>query len=170
MTILITFTFVAATHSFRFLYLVRNSFITSLPQSKSQHSNMATTQKTTNTIIQSLTALPYSQPSSQAATTQYSPNGLNLDSSNLTDPNLKIQKPVPKFNAPFFASWFCTNFVILFFPIYMFGRGIARKCGANTETLGDILRSFRDRGYTIGLFYSICVQCHSNELSFQVVL
>jgi hypothetical protein len=53
------------------------------------------------------------------------------------------------FNAPFFASWFSTNFAILFFPIYMLGRASVRKCGESGEAIGDIIRGFRDRGFTI---------------------
>lgn len=148
-TIFITFTFVGATHLFRLLYLVEDSFIISLPHSKP---NSQTTQKSTHAQMKALTPEPHSQPLPSGITTQYTSNGFTIDSSNSISNSLKIEKPVPKFNAPFFASWFCTNFSILFFPVYLFGRGFARKCGANTETLGDILRGFRDRGFTIGLF------------------
>ncbi|XP_037911407.1 putative thiamine transporter SLC35F3 isoform X3 [Hermetia illucens] len=61
------------------------------------------------------------------------------------------------FNAPFFASWFCTNFAFLFFPIYLIGRIAVRKCDKPGEILGDVLRGFRDRGFTIGRFLNRCL-------------
>lgn len=57
---------------------------------------------------------------------------------------------VQAFNAPFFASWFCTNFAILFFPIYLLGRVAVKKCESPGEILGDVLRGLRDRGFTAG--------------------
>lgn len=36
-------------------------------------------------------------------------------------------------------------------------RGLAKRCGANTETLGDILQGFRDRGFTIGRYINRCI-------------
>lgn len=62
----------------------------------------------------------------------------------------------PAFNAPFFVSWFCTNLTILFFPLYLLGRAAMRKCEGPGEILGDILRGFRDRGFTIGKFINRC--------------
>jgi hypothetical protein len=61
------------------------------------------------------------------------------------------------FNAPFFASWFSTNFAILFFPIYLLGRASVRKCGESGEAIGDIIRGFRDRGFTISRFLNRCM-------------
>ncbi|XP_055848949.1 putative thiamine transporter SLC35F3 isoform X3 [Episyrphus balteatus] len=61
------------------------------------------------------------------------------------------------FNAPFFASWFFTNFAFLFFPIYVLGRVAVRKCDKPGEILGDVLRGFRDRGFTIGRFLNRCL-------------
>ena len=54
------------------------------------------------------------------------------------------------FSAPFFAAWFFTNFSLLFFPIYILGRVSLRKCDKPGEILGDVLRGFRDRGFTVG--------------------
>lgn len=54
--------------------------------------------------------------------------------------------------APFFIAWFCTNLTMLFFPIYLLGRAAMRKCEGPGEILGDILRGFRDRGFTVGKF------------------
>lgn len=61
------------------------------------------------------------------------------------------------FNAPFFASWFFTNFTILFFPIYILGRVTVKKCDGTGEALGDIIRGFRDRGFTVGRFLNRCL-------------
>lgn len=62
-----------------------------------------------------------------------------------------------KFEAPFFISWFFTNFTFLFFPIYILGRVAVRKCDKPAEILGDVLRGFRDRGFTIGRFLNRCL-------------
>lgn len=144
-TILITFFWVGTTHCFKFLFLPSTKLHTSL-SIRSQH-------HTTSSVLNKL-SLPYS--SSFGVTTR-SP----LSSENFTAPP---RKPADdehidqyQFRAPFFASWFCTNFVILFFPIYLMFRGLAKKCGANTETLGDILQGFRDRGFTIGRFINRCI-------------
>ncbi|XP_063704945.1 solute carrier family 35 member F3 isoform X1 [Culicoides brevitarsis] len=61
------------------------------------------------------------------------------------------------FNAPFFASWFFTNFTILFFPIYMLGRLAVKKCDGTGEVLDDIIRGYRDRGFTVGRFLNRCL-------------
>lgn len=151
-TILITFFWVGTTHCFKFLFL---------PSTKLHHSlssslrGVGPHQHTTTSVLKSL-ALPY-------ASTIYQPQHDPLFIDNTTsrskgkgahdDP---LHDP-HQFKAPFFASWFCTNFVILFFPIYLLFRGIARKCGANTETIGDILQGFRDRGFTIGRFINRCI-------------
>ncbi|XP_037051657.1 putative thiamine transporter SLC35F3 isoform X4 [Bradysia coprophila] len=64
---------------------------------------------------------------------------------------------IREFNAPFFASWFCTNFAILFFPIYLLGRIAVKKCESPSEMLGDVLRGLRDRGFTPGRFFNRCI-------------
>lgn len=61
------------------------------------------------------------------------------------------------FMAPFFASWFFANFTIFFFPIYILGRSMVKKCDGTGEALGDIIRGFRDRGFTIGRFLNACL-------------
>lgn len=73
---------------------------------------------------------------------------------NSTDPmRMRPSPPVhTAFNAPFFVSWFCTNMTVLFFPIYLLGRAAMKKCEGPGEILGDTLRGFRDRGFTIGTF------------------
>lgn len=148
-TILITFFWVGTTHCFKFLFLPSTKFHHSL------QSKLGTHYHTTTSVLKTL-ALPYSSTSLVSLPTLDSDNstksikvksGLNTNSEH--DPH--------QFRAPFFASWFCSNFVILFFPIYILFRGFARRCGANTECFGDILQTFRDRGFTIGRFTNRCI-------------
>lgn len=76
-----------------------------------------------------------------------------FDMENTTFPvyKTKTTTTITAFNAPFFASWFCTNFAILFFPIYLLGRIAVKKCESPSEILGDVLRGLRDRGFTAGI-------------------
>lgn len=149
-TILITFFWVGTTHCFKFLFLPTSKFHHSLQSKLGVHYH------TTTSVLKSL-ALPYSAtPLISIPTTQDSENSTKLlrgSKSGLDD----IDHDPHQFKAPFFASWFCSNFVILFFPIYLLFRGLARRCGANTECLGDILQAFRDRGFTIGRFINRCI-------------
>lgn len=63
-----------------------------------------------------------------------------------------------EFNAPFFATWFCTNFVLLFFPIFLIGRLLTNNCNESPgEIFGNVVRGFRDRGFTIGRFFNRCI-------------
>lgn len=152
-TILITFFWVGTTHCFKFLFL---------PSTRLHHSLSSTLKgdiyhqhHTTTSVLKTL-ALPYS--SSSTATVQE-----NMFSENATISSTIVKQGSTddhdphQFKAPFFASWFCTNFVILFFPVYLMFRGVAKKCGANTETIGDILQGFRDRGFTIGRYINRCI-------------
>lgn len=150
-TILITFFWVGTTHCFKFLFLPSTKLHYSF---SSLRNNNAFHHHTTNSFLKSL-ALPYSTPSILTQDRLLSENTtfkplINLSSSNSTEKSYQFQ-------APFFASWFSTNFVILFFPIYLMFQSIAQKCGAAPETFGDILRNFRERGYTFGRFLYRCV-------------
>jgi solute carrier family 35, member F3/4 len=129
-TILITFFWVGATQCFYFLYA-----------SPKRHESL-------------LKALGLSH-----LTLMLTSEGDTTSSASAND-TTKQSKPEDnevKFQAPFIASWFTTNFLIVFFPAYLIFRGIARKCGANTETFGDILRGFRERGYTFGRYFYRCI-------------
>lgn len=65
---------------------------------------------------------------------------------------------IQSFNAPFFTSWFCTNFSLLFFPIYLLGRMAITNCNESPgEILANIIRGFRDRGFTVGRFLNRCI-------------
>jgi solute carrier family 35, member F3/4 len=145
-TILITFFWVGTTHCFKFLFL---------PSTKFHHSLQSKLGSHYQTSVLKTLALPYSSTSLVS---------LPIHDSENSTKSVKVKSGLGdsehdphQFKAPFFASWFCTNFVILFFPIYLLFRGLARRCGANTETLGDILQGFRDRGFTIGRFINRCV-------------
>lgn len=137
-TILITFFWVGATHCFYFLYAspkLHESLLNALGLSH----------------LKSMLTLDAAADSSSSANA----NDTVKDAKTSTDDDL-----MNKFRAPFIASWFSTNFLIVFFPAYMIFRGIARKCGANTETFGDILRGFRERGFTFGRYvYRCCSFC-----------
>lgn len=131
-TILITFFWVGASHCFYFLFA-----------SPKLHESL-------------LKALSLSHLTSMlASSSQVDVGGLN--DTNKATKSTKLEINQTQFQAPFIASWLSTNFVILFFPSYLLFRGIARKCGANTETFGDILRGLRERGYTFGRYFYRCI-------------
>lgn len=111
---------------------------------------------TTTSVLKSL-ALPYSSSSTYSITTQDSLFSENATMPAMVKSGFAAENDPFQFKAPFFASWFCTNFVILFFPIYLLFRNVANKCGSNHETLGDILQGFRDRGFTFGRFINRCI-------------
>ncbi|XP_066594379.1 solute carrier family 35 member F3 [Prorops nasuta] len=60
------------------------------------------------------------------------------------------------YSAPFFTTWFCTNWVVLYFPIYFLCRAARTKCNSPTEILAESLRGFRDKGFTVGRFLIRC--------------
>ncbi|XP_055698588.1 putative thiamine transporter SLC35F3 isoform X2 [Phlebotomus papatasi] len=120
-TLLVTATWVGATHCIKFLYLTHNSYAT-LP-----------------IITRSMVGEAIANSSSFIRTRD------------------SLTFSAVGFNAPFFASWFCTNFSIFFFPIYLLGRVAMKKCEAPGEILGDVLRGFRDRGFTVGRFLNRCL-------------
>lgn len=112
-TILVTASWVGATHCIKFLYIRRTT---------------------------------YTQP---AVTTDMTNNSTYFPI------YISQTTTITAFNAPFFASWFYTNFVVLFFPIYLLGRVAVKKCESPGEILGDVLRGLRDRGFTAGKYVYI---------------
>lgn len=139
-TILVTASWVGATHCIKFLYLNRSTYAT-------------------------ITAEDIDTTSNRAAELELVTNVDGVDLIGISDTSLSVTEVedatkifhIPKpslqstiFNAPFFAAWFFTNFSFLFFPIYVLGRVSLRKCDKPGEILGDVLRGFRDRGFTIG--------------------
>ncbi|XP_044743465.1 putative thiamine transporter SLC35F3 [Chrysoperla carnea] len=77
------------------------------------------------------------------------------------------------YNAPLFTTWFCTNWTILFFPLYYLYHLIAtthcqKKSTAinnqstnnnnnNHNLFTDSIRNFRERGFTFGSFIIRCI-------------
>lgn len=129
-TILVTASWVGATHCIKFLYVRRSVY----------HHSVAS-----------------------APTFVATSDGDFFDDFFTTNSSKMSQLPTTitraqTFNAPFFASWFCTNFALLFFPIYLLGRMTVKKCDEGPgEILGNILRGFRDRGFTAGRFLNRCI-------------
>lgn len=78
----------------------------------------------------------------------YYPSNMSM----AADPQQAEIPQYPPFQAPFFVAWFSSNLTILFFPLYLLGRAAMKKCQGPGEILGDILRGFRDRGFTVGKF------------------
>lgn len=138
-TILITFFWVGASHCFYFLFASPKLHESLLKALRLSH---LTSMLTSSSLMESGTEAN---------------SGGNLNDTIKPTKSTKLEINQIQFQAPFIASWFSTNFVILFFPCYLLFRGIARKCGANTETFGDILRGLRERGYTFGRYFYRCI-------------
>ncbi|XP_015589902.1 putative thiamine transporter SLC35F3 isoform X2 [Cephus cinctus] len=60
------------------------------------------------------------------------------------------------YNAPFFTTWFCTNWAVLYFPVYFICRAARTKCSNPSEIVAESLRGFRDKGFTGGRFLTRC--------------
>ncbi|XP_071552837.1 solute carrier family 35 member F3 [Panulirus ornatus] len=78
-------------------------------------------------------------------------------------PNTTTQQPpatlnVQKvFDAPFFATWFCTAWTGLFFPLYLVCHSCCRRDNASLKlSLKTIAQNFRDRGVTFSKFMTRC--------------
>ncbi|CAG9787071.1 unnamed protein product [Diatraea saccharalis] len=54
------------------------------------------------------------------------------------------------YNAPFFTAWFCTNWLILFYPLYLIVMLIHNKCKSAHDIVFDAFTDFRDKGFTFG--------------------
>ncbi|XP_026296296.1 solute carrier family 35 member F4 isoform X6 [Apis mellifera] len=65
------------------------------------------------------------------------------------------QHAIP-YNAPFFTTWFCTNWEILYFPVYFLCQSARIKCNTPSEIIAESLRGFRDKGFTGGRFLIRC--------------
>ncbi|KAG8285614.1 hypothetical protein J6590_076749 [Homalodisca vitripennis] len=65
------------------------------------------------------------------------------------------QQPVMTYNAPFFTTWFCTNWTVLFFPLYMLCHLSTNRCKSG-DVLAESVRSFREKGFTAGRFLTRC--------------
>ncbi|XP_072949950.1 solute carrier family 35 member F3 isoform X2 [Epargyreus clarus] len=60
------------------------------------------------------------------------------------------------YNAPFFTAWFCTNWLILFYPLYVIVMLIHNKCKSTGDIILDAFRDFREKGFTFARFTSRC--------------
>ncbi|XP_029161671.1 putative thiamine transporter SLC35F3 isoform X3 [Nylanderia fulva] len=60
------------------------------------------------------------------------------------------------YDAPFFTTWFCTNWEVLYFPVYFICRATRTKCASPSEIIVESLRGFRDKGFTGGRFLLRC--------------
>ncbi|RZF49144.1 hypothetical protein LSTR_LSTR008430 [Laodelphax striatellus] len=66
------------------------------------------------------------------------------------------QEPMVTYNAPFFTTWFITNWTVLFFPLYFVCKLISTRCQSPSEIIGESIRNFRDKGFTAGRFLTRC--------------
>ncbi|XP_065170768.1 solute carrier family 35 member F3 isoform X2 [Atheta coriaria] len=60
------------------------------------------------------------------------------------------------YKAPFFTTWFVTNWTMLFFPLYFISRLGSRRCESPADILSESVRDFRDKGFTAGRFLTRC--------------
>ncbi|XP_023716819.1 putative thiamine transporter SLC35F3 isoform X3 [Cryptotermes secundus] len=63
---------------------------------------------------------------------------------------------VVPYNAPFFTTWFCTNWTVLFFPLYFICCLISTKCKSPGSILWESVWNFRDKGFTAARFLTRC--------------
>lgn len=64
------------------------------------------------------------------------------------------------YQAPFFTTWFVTNWTMLFFPLYFISRLSRRRCESISDILSESIRDFRDKGFTAGKCDQIILQPH----------
>lgn len=57
---------------------------------------------------------------------------------------------VVTYNAPFFTTWFITNWTVLFFPLYFITSLTKSKCKSGGKIISDSFRNFREKGFTAG--------------------
>lgn len=147
-TILVTASWVGATHCIKFLYIYQNTSrktISSTSISQNDNFFYGDFENDTNEIFQPI-HIPAILPKHPSVTIPSSGH------------HVKSQSYDSDFTAPFFAAWFCTNFVLLFFPIYLIGRLMTSNCNESSgEILSNILRGLRDRGFTIGRLLNRCI-------------
>ncbi|XP_074033485.1 solute carrier family 35 member F3 isoform X2 [Leptinotarsa decemlineata] len=60
------------------------------------------------------------------------------------------------YQAPFFTTWFVTNWTMLFFPLYFLCRLSNRRCESMSDILLESIRDFRDKGFTPVRFMTRC--------------
>lgn len=67
-----------------------------------------------------------------------------------------ISQIILPYDAPFFTTWFCTNWEVLYFPVYFVCWAARNKCAAPSEIIAESIRGFRDKGFTGGRFLIRC--------------
>ncbi|XP_073992586.1 solute carrier family 35 member F3 isoform X2 [Rhodnius prolixus] len=82
----------------------------------------------------------------------YVPTFNSVPNANVTTSVHMSQKHMMRYNAPFFTTWFCTNWTVLFFPLYFFCQLISNRCKSSTDILTESIRNFREKGFTLGRF------------------
>ncbi|XP_069962045.1 solute carrier family 35 member F4 isoform X3 [Bactrocera oleae] len=151
-TILVTASWVGATHCIKFLYLNRSTYASITADDIDSTSNRA---------IELDLVTNMDDDDDPRNILGISDNALSADDMEDATKFFHVAQPISPestvFRAPFFAAWFFTNFSFFFFPIYILGRVSLRKCDKPGEILGDVLRGFRDRGFTIGRFLNRCL-------------
>ncbi|XP_060526581.1 solute carrier family 35 member F3 isoform X3 [Cylas formicarius] len=60
------------------------------------------------------------------------------------------------YQAPFFTTWFVTNWTMLFFPLYFLSRLSMKRCESISDILSESIRDFRDKGFTAVRFMTRC--------------
>ncbi|CAG2067122.1 unnamed protein product, partial [Timema podura] len=60
------------------------------------------------------------------------------------------------YNAPFFTTWFCTNWTVLFFPLYFICRLTTTRCKSAGSILRESVGNFREKGFTAARFLTRC--------------
>ncbi|XP_068911030.1 solute carrier family 35 member F3 isoform X3 [Tenebrio molitor] len=60
------------------------------------------------------------------------------------------------YQAPFFTTWFVTNWTMLFFPLYFLSRLSTKRCESATDIFSESVRGYRDKGFTAGRFMTRC--------------
>ncbi|XP_012534555.1 putative thiamine transporter SLC35F3 isoform X3 [Monomorium pharaonis] len=69
---------------------------------------------------------------------------------------LHHQHIILPYDAPFFTTWFCTNWKVLYFPVYFIYWAARTRCATPSEVIAESLRGFRDKGFTGGRFLIRC--------------
>ncbi|EEB11586.1 conserved hypothetical protein [Pediculus humanus corporis] len=71
--------------------------------------------------------------------------------------NFSLQSSyIVTYDAPFFTTWFITNWTILFFPLYFMANLIKSKCNSVGKIVSESFRNFRDKGFTATRFLTRC--------------
>ncbi|XP_044258679.1 putative thiamine transporter SLC35F3 isoform X2 [Tribolium madens] len=60
------------------------------------------------------------------------------------------------YQAPFFTTWFVTNWTMLFFPLYFLSRLSTKRCKSASEIFTESIRGYRDKGFTAVRFMTRC--------------